>query len=72
MVFLTAISGTWVAGLDAGLIYNEFPYMGKGLVPSDMWNYSTQSGKNPNPMPWWKNLIENPSAVQFNHRFMVF
>jgi cytochrome c oxidase assembly protein subunit 15 len=36
LVFFTAISGALVAGLDAGLIYNEFPQMGEGLIPSDM------------------------------------
>jgi cytochrome c oxidase assembly protein subunit 15 len=36
LVFFTAISGALVAGLDAGLIYNEFPRMGEGLIPSDM------------------------------------
>ncbi|KAI9690838.1 MAG: Cytochrome c oxidase assembly protein cox15 [Bathelium mastoideum] len=33
LVFTTALSGAIVAGLDAGLIYNEFPYMGLGLTP---------------------------------------
>jgi len=33
MVFFTAISGAFVAGLDAGLVYNEFPTMGGRLVP---------------------------------------
>jgi cytochrome c oxidase assembly protein subunit 15 len=71
LVFITAISGAWVAGLDAGLIYNEFPLMGDGLVPSDMWAYSTPSPSNPNPMPWYENLARNPAAVQFNHRVLV-
>ncbi|KAJ3257714.1 Cytochrome c oxidase assembly protein cox15 [Boothiomyces macroporosus] len=70
-IFATAISGAWVAGLDAGLIYNEFPYMGEGFVPSDMWAYSTKSFQNPAPMEWWENLIKNPSAVQFNHRVLA-
>ncbi|KAJ3271295.1 Cytochrome c oxidase assembly protein cox15 [Terramyces sp. JEL0728] len=51
-VFATAVSGAWVAGLDAGLIYNEFPYMGEGFVPSDMWAYSTRTWQNPAPMEW--------------------
>ncbi|KAI8910420.1 COX15/CtaA family [Gorgonomyces haynaldii] len=71
LIFFTAITGAWVAGLDAGLLYNEFPYMGNGLVPSDMWAYSTPSAGNPNPISWWRNLLENPSAVQFNHRVMA-
>ncbi|KAJ3041143.1 Cytochrome c oxidase assembly protein cox15 [Rhizophlyctis rosea] len=70
LVFLTAMSGALVAGLDAGLIYNEFPKMGEGFVPSDMWAYSTPSERNPNPIPWYLNLLENPSAVQFNHRVL--
>src|SRR5262249_51526005 len=40
LVFITAMSGGLVAGLDAGLIYNEFPYMGLGLTPpkSELWD----------------------------------
>jgi cytochrome c oxidase assembly protein subunit 15 len=71
LVFLTALSGAMVAGLDAGLIYNEFPFMGLGLIPSDMWAFSTESPQNPDPLPWWRNLLENPSAVQFNHRVLA-
>jgi cytochrome c oxidase assembly protein subunit 15 len=83
MIFVTAISGAWVAGLDAGLIYNEFPYMGDGLVPSDMWAFSDpellnnksdgndgESGKL--RMSWIENLARNPSAVQFNHRYKFY
>ncbi|KAI9430936.1 hypothetical protein H4582DRAFT_1885716, partial [Lactarius indigo] len=33
LVFLTALSGAFVAGLDAGLVYNEFPLMGGRLAP---------------------------------------
>ncbi|KAJ3281315.1 Cytochrome c oxidase assembly protein cox15 [Borealophlyctis nickersoniae] len=71
LVFLTAMSGALVAGLDAGLIYNEFPKMGEGLVPSDMWALSTPSDRNPNPLPWYKDLLENPAAVQFDHRVLA-
>ena len=60
-----------MAGLDAGLIYNEFPRMGKGFIPSDMWAYSTPSERNPTPMSLLRNLLENPSAIQFNHRLLV-
>ena len=37
LTFFTALSGAFVAGLDAGLIYNEFPTMGGGIIPSDIW-----------------------------------
>ncbi|KAJ3247867.1 Cytochrome c oxidase assembly protein cox15 [Chytriomyces hyalinus] len=70
LVLLTAFSGAFVAGLDAGLIYNEFPYMGDGLVPSDMWALSDPS-KAEKPIPWWRNLLENHAAVQFNHRVLA-
>jgi cytochrome c oxidase assembly protein subunit 15 len=23
-------------------------------------------------VPWWRNLFENPSAVQFNHRMLAY
>ena len=61
LAFITLVSGAFVAGLRAGKIYNEFPMMGSGLVPVE---YSSLS-------PWWKNLFENPSAVQFNHRLLA-
>ena len=33
LVYTTAMSGAFVAGLDAGLVYNEFPLMGgQGIV----------------------------------------
>lgn len=38
LVSVTIIWGAFVAGLHAGLIYNEFPLMGGGLVPPDFGN----------------------------------
>ena len=62
LLTLTVIWGAFVAGMDAGLIYNEWPHMGKGrLVPSDMWFLS----------PAWMNVIENAAAVQFTHRWIA-
>jgi cytochrome c oxidase assembly protein subunit 15 len=66
LVFLTSITGAFVAGLDAGLIYNEFPFMGEGLMPADMWTLS-ENGK----APWYMDILKNPSAVQFTHRVMA-
>lgn len=60
LTFTTAMSGAFVAGNDAGLCYNEFPYMGDGLVPEEYWRRS----------PAWKNFTENSPAVQFNHRVL--
>ena len=61
LVFATAVSGAFVAGLRAGKIYNTFPMMGAGLVPSGYGQLT----------PWWTNLFENPAAVQFNHRLIA-
>lgn len=72
LVFCTAMSGGLVAGLDAGLIYNEFPYMGAGLTPprselfSDFYSHSPEKNDI-----WWRNLLENPSLVQLDHRILA-
>ncbi len=58
LVFLAILWGAFVAGLDAGMIYNEYPLMGGHFVPPDMWFLT----------PAWLNLLENPAAVQFFHR----
>ncbi|XP_076630300.1 heme A synthase COX15 [Colletes latitarsis] len=60
LVFLTAISGAFVAGIDAGLIYNTFPKMADKWLPDDILAFS----------PIWKNFTENPTAVQFDHRLL--
>jgi heme a synthase len=62
LVFTTAMSGALVAGLDAGLIYNnEFPLMGGRVFPSDGLTMS----------PAWRNFIHNDAAVQFDHRWLA-
>ena len=72
LVFITAMSGGLVAGLDAGLIYNEFPYMGEGLAPpkSELFSdfYSHRVDKSD---VWWRNMLENPSLVQLDHRILA-
>lgn len=72
LVFCTAMSGGIVAGLDAGLIYNEFPKMGLGLTPpkselfSDFYSHTAD-----NSDLWWRNMLENPSLVQLDHRILA-
>jgi cytochrome c oxidase assembly protein subunit 15 len=61
LAFITAVSGAFVAGLRAGKIYNTFPMMGGTLVPAGYGQLT----------PAWKNLFENPAAVQFNHRLIA-
>ena len=53
--------GAFVAGLDAGLVYNSFPKMADRWIPSDLFALE----------PKWKNFFENPTATQFAHRILV-
>lgn len=58
---LTVFWGAYVAGLDAGLVYNEsFPLMGGQVIPPDINQYS----------PFWVNFLETHSGVQFVHRWL--
>lgn len=61
VVFVTIISGAFVAGLKAGMIYNTFPLMGDAWLPDAMWSVS----------PAWLNFFENAATVQFNHRVIA-
>lgn len=54
-------TGAFVAGLDAGLVYNSFPKMGERWIPDDLLAFS----------PTLKNFFENPTTVQFDHRILV-
>ena len=66
------ILGAFVAGLDAGLVYNEFPLMGGRLVPPADELLSTEYAKKPDMSDkWWRNIFENPTTVQFDHRVLV-
>ena len=59
LVFATLVSGAFVAGLDAGLTYNSFPLMAGKVIPDDLFAYA----------PWLSNFTENPTTVQFDHRY---
>ncbi|KAH9907128.1 cytochrome oxidase assembly protein-domain-containing protein [Fomitopsis serialis] len=74
LVFLTALSGKrgFCAGLDAGLLYNEFPLMGGRIAPPADELFSTAYAKSPDGSDlWWRNIFENPTTVQFNHRCLA-
>jgi cytochrome c oxidase assembly protein subunit 15 len=72
LVFITAMSGGLVAGLDAGLIYNEFPRMGTGLHPPTSELFSPFYSRHPDQSDLvWRNMFENPSTVQLNHRVLA-
>jgi cytochrome c oxidase assembly protein subunit 15 len=72
LVFITAMSGGLVAGLDAGMIYNEFPRMGVGFHPpaSELFDKFYARREDGSDM-WWRNMLENPSTVQLNHRCLA-
>ena len=72
LVFCTAMSGGLVAGLDAGLIYNEFPMMGNGWTPPKSELFSSfYAHKDDQSDMWWRNMLENPSLVQLDHRILA-
>uniref|UniRef100_A0A0N5C008 J domain-containing protein n=1 Tax=Strongyloides papillosus TaxID=174720 RepID=A0A0N5C008_STREA len=62
LVFVTAMVGALVAGLDAGLVYNSWPKFADRWIPENMLSQS----------PQWKNFTENPVTVQFIHRNMAY
>lgn len=62
LILSTALAGAFVAGLDAGMIYNTFPTMGNNFVPDDFW--LKRFG--------WKNPFENPATAQFIHRCLAY
>ena len=61
LLLLTIVSGGFVAGLDAGLIFNSFPLMGGEWIPQGIAALS----------PWYQNLFENRVTVQFDHRLLA-
>lgn len=72
LVFTTAMSGGLVAGLDAGLIYNEFPKMGLGLTPPKSELFDKFYSRDPDQKDlYWRNALENPSLVQLDHRILA-
>ena len=50
-----------MAGLDAGLVYNSFPKFADRWIPEDLLLFS----------PLLRNITENPTCVQFDHRYLV-
>lgn len=60
-VFLTLLSGGFVAGLDAGFTYNTFPLMDGKLIPSQLYDGS----------PPLMSAFEDIMTVQFNHRWLA-
>jgi len=61
LVFITILSGAFVAGLKAGFAYNTFPLMDGRWVPEVILMQQ----------PAWRNFFENIATVQFDHRLLA-
>lgn len=57
LLFITIIWGAFTAGLDAGKIYNSFPFMNGTLTPPEQFNISS--------------IFEEHGWVQFTHRWLA-
>lgn len=62
LVFVQFVLGALVAGLRAGLAYRSWPLMDGKLVPDGLMMME----------PWWINLFENITTVQFDHRMVGY
>jgi cytochrome c oxidase assembly protein subunit 15 len=62
LLALQLMFGAYVAGLNAGFVFNSWPMMGDEWFPSD----------TPMLTPWLSNLVDNPIVVQFVHRWLAF
>jgi len=61
-IFAQLFLGALVAGLDAGLAYNDWPLMDGAVFPSGLGILQ----------PLWLNFFENPKTVQFVHRMGAY
>jgi cytochrome c oxidase assembly protein subunit 15 len=62
VIVLQIVLGAFVAGLKAGLTYNTWPLMDGKFIPVGLGSMS----------PWYENLFENITTVQFNHRMVAY
>lgn len=58
---LVMVWGAFVAGLDAGMIYNTFPKMDARWFPSETMQH----------IPVWMAFFAEPATVQFTHRVLA-
>jgi cytochrome c oxidase assembly protein subunit 15 len=64
ITFLQIGLGALVAGLRAGLTYNTWPLMDGRFIP--------QGEHLARLTPFWRNLAENVTMVQFQHRMVAY
>ena len=61
LLFVTIISGAFMAGSHAGQSFNTFPYMNGQLIPEGY--FIKDYG--------YKNFFENVITINFNHRWLA-
>ena len=64
LTFVQLYFGALVAGLRAGKIFNTWPDIDGGFIPSAARLFFDT--------PWWRNLFENTLTVQFEHRMVAY
>lgn len=62
IILIQVVFGAFVAGLDAGLVYNTFPLMDGKIIPDEIFMMT----------PWYANFLENIPAIQWLHRMFAF
>ena len=61
LLFLTIISGAFMAGTHAGQSFNTYPLMGGKFIPDDYILFDNSL----------RNFFENTVAINFNHRWLA-
>lgn len=61
LIFVMHLSGSLVAALDAGLMWNTFPLMGDTLLPPGAYSHEVM----------WRSIFEDGTTAQFNHRLLA-
>jgi heme a synthase len=64
LTFVQLYLGALVAGLRAGKVYNTWPDIDGGFIPTAARLFFEQ--------PWWRNLFDNTLTVQFEHRMTAY
>ncbi len=64
LVFLQLYFGALVAGLRAGKVFNTWPDIDGGFIPTMDRLFFEQ--------PWWRNFFDNTLTVQFCHRMIAY
>jgi cytochrome c oxidase assembly protein subunit 15 len=62
LLVLQILMGGFVAGLNAGFIYNTWPLMDGQWIPDQLFRMD----------PWWLNFFESTLTSQFTHRVLAY